>query len=64
MVPAVSGLMLTSCMSPRMRVMPRPRWGSAAGCGGFHEPVSVMVNCTWSTSAVAPRLMMPSGLWR
>jgi hypothetical protein len=24
----------------------------AAGCGVFHEPVSAMVNCTWSISAV------------
>jgi hypothetical protein len=63
-VPAVSGLMVTYCMSPRMRAIPRPRSHSSAGRGGCHEPLSVMINYTWSPSAVAAKLIVPSVLWR
>src|SRR5262249_18585004 len=63
-VPEVSGLIATSGMSPRITAMPRPRFEFAAGCGVFQEPLSVIVNCTRSTSAVAAMPIVPSGLWR
>ncbi len=47
-VPIGSESIVTSSMSDRINVIPRPLCSAPTGRGGFHEPVSVTVTLTSS----------------